>query len=374
VGSTGSIGKNTLEIVRRFPKLFQVDSLAVKENINELESQIREFKPRSVAVWDKSKASELKKRISQKNTRVLAGPEGLNELCSQKGASLVVFSMVGACGLEPLLKVIESKKNVAVANKEPLAIAGSLIRKACEKNSVQLLPIDSELSGLFQCLDGKSKEHVRHLVITASGGPFWKLKKTQFNRITVAQALKHPKWKMGAKITIDSATLMNKGLEVIETSNFFQIPAKSIQILIHPEAIVHSIVEFLDGSHIAQISVTDMKIPILYAISYPSRLSNPFSKFRFSKSPMNFFEPDVKKFPSLGLAYWAAEKKGTLPAVMNASNEIAVERFLENQLPFTQITKVVEKVMRKHRVIEEPLLKNIFEADRWAREEANKLC
>lgn len=373
IGSTGSIGKNTLQIVRTHPKAFRVAALAVKKNVQELAAQAREFKPELVCVYDVSKVEELKRALKGLKVRIVAGPEGLSEVATLKSAQTVIFALVGAVGLMPLFDALKAKKTLAIANKEPLVIAGGLLMKEAKRLGVNVFPIDSEHSGLWQCLEGYPLKTVKKLILTSSGGPF-RTRKTGFSAVTPAEALCHPKWKMGPKITIDSATLMNKGLEVIEAVNLFGMPESQVDVLIHPEAIVHAMVEFSDGSHLAHLGITDMRLPIQYALTYPDRLYNHLPTLDFSKiRALNFEKPDFKRFPCLGLGYEAARTGGTLPAVLNAANEIAVEAFLEEKIAFMKISKTIEKVMRSHRVLKNPGLSDLLQADEWARQCAQEL-
>ncbi len=370
VGSTGSIGVNTLKVVESHPQKFSVAALAAGSNVELLLEQARRFKPAVVCIRDFENAEILKNKLAGSGTKVVWGEEGLIDVSVHPAADLVIFSVVGAKGLKPLIAAIRACKNIGFANKEPFVIAGELIKCLAAKYGVKLLPIDSEHSAIFQCLQGEKKESVRRIILTSSGGPFRRLSREALGRVTVAQALKHPRWKMGKKITVDSATLMNKALEVIEAAHLFDLPTEKINVLIHPEAIVHSLVEFIDGSHIAQLAVTDMRIPIQYAMSYPERLhSNGFPRLEFEKvRKLTFEEPDVSRFPCLELGYEANRRGGTMPAVLNAANEVAVDLFLKERIRLVDIPTKVERVMKKHRVTVQPDLEQILEADRWARE------
>lgn len=373
LGSTGSIGKNTLQIVRTHPERFQIKVLAAKNNIKVLEEQIKEFHPELVCVYDREAAATLQKKIHRLGVRVISGEEGLIEASKYPGVEEVVFAIVGAVGLLPIFAALRAGKHVAVANKEPLVMAGSLLMKEAKKQGVSVLPIDSEHSALWQCLEGRSPESIKKLILTSSGGPF-RNRKGSFAKVQPREALKHPKWKMGPKITIDSATLMNKGLEVIEAANLFHMPAEKIQVLIHPEAIVHAMVEFVDGAHLAHLGVTDMRLPIQYALSYPERLDNHLPTLNLTSLGNLCFEaPSLKRFPCLELGYEASRRGGTVPAILNAANEIAVEAFLNHQANFTAIPKIIEKVMKKHQNVKNPTLQEILSADKWAREQAKGL-
>ena len=370
IGSTGSIGQKVLEIVRTYPKRFRISALAARQNTELLLKQVREFHPESVCIFDREKAREIETPLRKLGVRLTVGPEGLIETSTHSKSQQVIFSVVGAVGLEPLFAAIRAKKNVAIANKEPLVMAGELLMKEAARQGVQVLPIDSEHSGLWQCLQDKPVESVRKLILTSSGGPF-RDKQIRMEKVTVRQALRHPKWRMGPKITIDSATLMNKGLEVIEAANLFNLPVEKVEVLIHPEAVVHALVEFVDGSHLAQLAITDMRIPIQYALTYPERLNHIYPSLDLVKiKSLHFEKPDFSRFPCLELGYEAKRKGGTLPAVLNGVNETAVAAFLEGKISFSDIPKMIERVMKKHRVKARPSLDDILEADRWARLQA----
>ena len=373
IGSTGSIGEKVLDIVRSYPDRFRIAALACRKNTNNLLKQAREFRPQMVSVYDASLALEIQAPLKKLGIRLGVGEEGLLEASTFACVDQVIFSLVGAVGLKPLFRSIHEGKNVAIANKEPLVMAGELLmREAAEKN-VQVLPIDSEHSGLWQCLEGRPLESVRKLVLTSSGGPFRKRKKA-FSTVTVKEALRHPKWRMGPKITIDSATLMNKGLEVVEAANLFHLGVDRIEVLIHPEAVVHALVEFVDGSHLAQLAVTDMKIPIQYALSFPERLNHILPTLDLTKlGGLHFAKPDRRRFPCLDFGYEAKKKGGTLPTVLNGANEVGVESFLEGRIPFLGIPRTIERVMRKHKVKQNPSLADILETDSWARKEAAEI-
>lgn len=371
-GSTGSIGKNTLSVARSLSNRFKVVGLSTNSDIKTLSAQIREFHPQFVCVRDKEAALKLK-RISSPRVKIFAGDEGLVELAEEKGISQFVFAISGSAALEPLLSAIKSNKDIALANKEALVMAGPLIMRRAEKARVRIIPIDSEQSAIWQCLEGQERQKLKTIYLTASGGPLLNESKASLKRISISRVLKHPRWKMGKKITVDSATLMNKGLEFLEAMFLFNVGREKIKILVHPEALIHSMVEFIDGVVLAQLSATDMRIPIQYALSYPERLSTSLPRVDFYKlKSLNFRRADILKFPCLGLAYQAAEELGTLPAVMNAANEIAVEEFLKERLNFIMIPVVVAKVMRKHRNMLNPGLNDIREADSWGRQEAYK--
>ena len=373
LGSTGSVGENALNIVRIHSERFSVKALAVKKNIEKLYDQAVEFRPKVVCVYDPEAARKAAPKFKRLGIRVVTGDEGLEEVATLAGVHEVIFAMVGAVGLKPIFAAVHAKKSVAIANKEPLVMAGKLLLETAAKAGVAVLPIDSEHSALWQCLEHHDPASVKKLIITSSGGPF-RGRKGSLAKITPAQALNHPKWKMGPKITIDSATMMNKGLEVIEAANLFHVPAGKIDVLVHPEAIVHSLVEFLDGSHLAHLGVTDMRLPIQYAMSYPGRLEDHLPRLDLTQlGALHFEKPDRKRFPCLELGYTASKIGGTMPAVLNAANEVAVEAFLAGKIGFLGIPKIIEKTLRAHHLVYKPVLADIFAADAWARETAEEL-
>ncbi len=371
-GSTGSIGKSALAVVRSHPGHFKVKALAARRNADELAAQALEFKPEVVCIYDKSLAAGLEKKLRPAKIRVVTGDEGLIEISTLPSADLVLFALVGAIGLRPIFEAVHKGKAVAVANKEPLVMAGRLLMEEAARRKASILPVDSEHSGMWQCLEGRHETSLRKLILTSSGGPF-RTAKGSLAKVTPAQALKHPRWKMGPKITIDSATLMNKGLEVIEAVNLFDMPAEKVGVLIHPEAIIHAIVEFVDGSQLAHMGITDMRLPIQYAFTYPERLDSLPKLDLASCRTFNFENPDMKRFPCLALGYEAAREGGTMPAVLNAANEIAVEAFLEKKIPFLKIPQMIEKSMRKHKKIARPSLEDVLAADQWGRRFAMEL-
>ncbi|MBI4971644.1 MAG: 1-deoxy-D-xylulose-5-phosphate reductoisomerase [Candidatus Omnitrophica bacterium] len=372
IGSTGSIGKNSLEVISNNPGKFSVFSLAAKNNVEELINQANCFKPKQVVIYDEAKKAELIKRL--KSCEILCGSDGLVKAVTHPEIEQVLLALTGAEGLSPLIAAIRAGKNIALANKEPLVMAGEIIRKLVGEHGVQLIPIDSEHSGIFQCLDGRSSSRVSRIFLTASGGPFLNRNSETFDRITPDEAVQHPRWNMGKKISVDSATLMNKGLEVIEASALFGIGLDQIEVLIHPEAVVHSIVEFEDGSQIAQMSVTDMQLPIQYALSYPKRFKSDKYRLDLSKvGALNFQRVDTQKFPCLALAYRAGRMAGTAPCVLNAANEVCVESFLKGEILFTDIPRSIEAVLASHSSVKHPNLDEIFKADVWARNRTNEL-
>lgn len=370
LGSTGSIGKKTLEVVRNFPQEFKIVGLSCNSNIGILEQQIKEFQPQVAVVSDEQKYRELKKKVEC--CKISAGEEGLIELSTLKDADFIIFSTSGIKALIPLLRAIESKKQIALANKELLVIAGKIITQKAKEKGVRIFPIDSEQSAIFQCLEARNGQEIKKIFLTASGGPLNNLKKKELKSVLPQSVLKHPKWEMGKKITVDSATLINKGLELIEAKYLFDIEIEKIEILIHPEVIVHSMVEFIDGSIIAQLGIADMYLPIQYALSYPRRL--PFTKsVDFKQVPLlSFKSPDEEKFPSLRLVRKAEKIGGTALVALNAADEIAVQAFLDEQIKFIDIVKIVEEVVDKHQPLDDNDINNIFQADEWGREEALK--
>ncbi|HMK56347.1 MAG TPA: 1-deoxy-D-xylulose-5-phosphate reductoisomerase [Dissulfurispiraceae bacterium] len=373
LGSTGSIGRNALSVIARFPDRFRVVGLAAGKNVGLLKEQIREFRPQLVAVSDPESCSTLKSELTRQEmpAEVLCGIDGVSTVAAMKDADTVISSIVGSAGLVPTLAAVKAGKDIALANKETLVIAGDIINAALEKSGSRLLPVDSEHSALFQCMNGSRKDSIRRLILTASGGPFWGRKADELLNISAADALRHPNWQMGRKISIDSATLMNKGLEVIEARALFGISLDRIDVLIHPQSIVHSIVEFADGSCMAQLSNPDMKGPIAYALSFPERLHEVMAPLRWEElRGLTFHKPDTEAFPCLNLAYSAARSGGTMPAVLNASNEVAVHAFLDGLIGFTAIPDIIGVVMDAHEVNEAMQLDIVLEADRWARAKA----
>jgi 1-deoxy-D-xylulose-5-phosphate reductoisomerase len=361
-----------LEVLERFPDRFSVFGLSTNVNIALLKRQIEKHKPKVVTVTDYSAFERLNKELSGSKVKTLFGMDGLRQLVSLSEVDLVINALVGGVGLIPTLTAIESGKKLALENMEALVIAGELVTKKAKEKHMEILPIDSEHSAIKQCLMSGTKEEVKRLILTASGGPFYKRK--NLKKITVKKALSHPTWEMGNKITVDSATLMNKGLEVIEAHWLFDIPAEKIEVLVHPQSIVHSMVEFFDGSIIAQLSLPDMKLPIQYALFYPQRqLSNNKPLDLTQIKNLTFLKPDRKKFSCLNLCYHALKKGGTFTCVLNASNEVAVSYFLQKKLEFADIPEVVKKVLNKHKGVDRPCLEDILEVDLWARKESEKI-
>lgn len=367
LGSTGSIGQLSLEVIANLSEEFRPLYLTTHKNIELLQRQIAQFNPKAVAVLDPNAAAQLKQSVNG-SLHVHAGEEGFLELVSQNDVDIVISSLVGFAGLLPTIEAIKHGKTIALANKETLVVAGEIITKLVKEYHAKLIPVDSEHSAILQCLAGENPNHISKLILTASGGPFLHTDKKEFESITVEAALKHPIWNMGNKITIDSATLMNKGLEVIEAHWLFNLPQEKIEVLIHPQSIIHSMVEFVDGSVKAQLGVPDMKIPIQYALTYPARASSAYNRVNFTElQEMTFFKPDLEKFECLGLAYEALESGGTMPAILNASNEVAVGLFLEKKIKFSHIPVLIRTAMEEIPTKQFPSLNDIIEADRSAR-------
>ncbi|MBI3078528.1 MAG: 1-deoxy-D-xylulose-5-phosphate reductoisomerase [Deltaproteobacteria bacterium] len=374
LGSTGSIGVNTLDIVRRFPERFEVVSLAAGRNLDQLADQVRHFRPEVVSVLDESGAAELRARLGGSRTRVLWGEEGLVAVATAPGVQTVLSAIVGFAGLVPTLAALQAGRQVALANKEILVVAGKIVTRAAREHGIRIFPVDSEHSAIFQSLVGHRLEDVRRIILTASGGPFLHTPPEALARVTVAEALNHPNWKMGRKITIDSATLMNKGLEVIEAHWLFDMPVEKVAVHVHPQSVVHSMVEYVDGSVMAQLGIPDMRAPISYALSYPERLDLQLPPLNlFQVANLTFFEPDEEKFPALRLARWAAEQGESLPAVLNAANEVAVDAFLNGRVGFLDITGIIRRTMELHEPWELREIRDVFEADAWARKTAQAL-
>lgn len=366
LGSTGSIGTQTLEVVRASSRKLGVHSLAAYSNVSMLEKQVREFKPKIAVLMDPESALELKNRIKDLPVKVLTGMDGLIEAVIANSIDTVVTAVSGRIGLEPTLAALKAKKNIALANKETLVAAGELVMETAKENGCSIIPVDSEHSAVFQCLDD-NKSLVKKIILTASGGPFLGWEKSELSKVTKDMALKHPNWTMGAKITIDSATMMNKALEVIEAKFLFGMEYEAISILIHPQSIVHSMVEYIDGSVIAQMGVPDMRLPIQYALSYPDRWPLCFEQLELAGKNLTFLQPDEDAFPALKLAYEYGKKGGTLPAVMNASNEICVHAFLDGRIEYLEMFEVIQQVCKEHQVMAADSLERILAADLWAR-------
>ncbi len=376
LGSTGSIGTSAIKVAEDLPEHIRLVGLAAGNNLELLLEQTRKHKPAAISLTDPLKAKAARASLDS-STKVLSGAEGLIELATLPGADIVLIAIVGTAGLQPALAAIRAGKDIAVASKEILVMAGEIVMREAAKHGVRVLAVDSEHSAIFQCLDGKPAASVRNLWLTASGGPFRdaaKWPKGEFKNITVERALKHPSWVMGRKITIDSATLFNKGLEMIEARWLFGIEMARVQVVVHPQSVVHSMVEFVDGSILAQMSTPDMCLPIQYALTYPVRVGSDRVQTNFAKiSSLTFEEPDVERFPALKLARKAGELGGTLPAVLNAANEVAVEAFCNRKITFEQITATVAGTLERHERVEHPVLEQILAADAWARVQAEEL-
>jgi 1-deoxy-D-xylulose-5-phosphate reductoisomerase len=377
LGSTGSIGGQTLGIIEDNIDRFRVVALTANRNIPLIKEQAEKFRPEIVAMGDEESAEELRKTIPN-NVKVVSGEEGMVTAASESGADILVTSVVGSAGLLPTMRAVEKGIDIALANKETLVAGGKIVTEAANKNGVKLLPVDSEHNALYQSLKGHEGTGVKRLILTASGGPFWKKGLDELEEVTPAEAVKHPRWNMGAKISVDSATMMNKALEIIEARWLFDVDGERIDVLIHPQSIVHSMVEYIDGSVIAQMGTTDMRIPIAYALSYPERIENRVPELNLADLSKNgvgltFFSPDHDRFPALRLAYRSLETGGTMPAVMSAANEAAVSLFLEGKIDFLDIVRTVSEVMERHDVVDSPDLNETLEADLWARREAEKI-
>ncbi len=382
LGSTGSIGVNTLDIVRQFPEQLEVVSLSAGRNIQLLKEQISQFQPKIVSVLNKELSEALRKDLPHLPVDIVHGVEGLIQVATHPEVDQVVSAIVGAVGLIPTLSAVKTGKTIALANKESLVMAGKILMEEAKQNNVQILPVDSEHSAIFQSLLGHRREDVHRLILTASGGPFLNLPISRLQEVTVKEALNHPHWEMGKKITIDSASLMNKGLEVIEAHWLFDIPVEKIVVQIHPQSVVHSMVEYIDGSIIAQMGITDMRIPISYALSFPHRLPLTLPPLDLPQcGAITFLPPDPERFPCLALAYQSIQIGETMPAILNATNEVAVNAFLEGSIKFTDIPLLLRRVMEEHDVKKIHTIEDILKTDHWARErarailsEGRKLC
>jgi len=376
LGSTGSVGLSTLDVVRHHPDMFRILGLSAGNNIDLLKAQILEFRPKLVSVATQNLADQLSAMLPPlQDFSILNGMEGCRRLAMLPEVDLVVSAIVGSAGLLPTLDAIRQGKEIALANKETLVMAGKIVMTAAKDHRVPIIPVDSEHSAIFQCLKGNSRKDVRRIILTASGGPFLGMSAEQIRHVTIEEALQHPRWKMGRKITIDSATMMNKGLEILEAKWLFGVDYDAIHVHIHPESIVHSMVEYHDGSVLAQMGKPDMKIPIAYALAYPRRMKAERSIFLdlTEIGTLRFKKADHERYPALKLAYRAGHIGGTLPAVMNGANEKAVEAFLHSRISFYEIVGLVEKVMSVHAVVSDPTLEEILAADRWAKEQTEIL-
>lgn len=370
LGSTGSIGMQALEVARNNKDKFKIEALAVNTSVDVLKNQILEFRPKVVAVYNEDKAMELKKIIPKEvDVDIYCGMKGLKTIVSLESVDIVLTALVGMIGLVPTLEAIKYKKTIALANKETLVTAGDLVMNEAKKMGVDILPVDSEHAAIFQCLNGERNKEIEKIILTASGGPFRNKTREQLINITKNEALKHPNWSMGRKISIDSATLMNKGLEVIEAKWLFGVDFTDIDVVVHPQSIIHSMVQFIDGSVMAQLGNPDMKLPIQYALSYPDRIYNDYERLDLAKiSSLTFEKPDVNTFPCLKLAYDSLKKRGTYCTVLNAANEILVNEFLNDKIKFYDIPMYIEKALEKHSSIEKPTLEEILHIDNWSRE------
>jgi 1-deoxy-D-xylulose-5-phosphate reductoisomerase len=370
LGATGSIGESALKVARDIPERMEIVGLAANSNAQKLAAAANKVRCESICLVDQTKIDILRKAL-EFEPRIFVGEEGLREIACLTNADMVLVAIVGTGGLRPALAAIEAGKDLAVASKEILVAAGEIVMREARENGIHVLPVDSEHNAIFQCLDGRSSE-VRRIILTASGGPFRQTPAKEFIDLTPEQALKHPTWNMGPKITIDSATLFNKGLEMIEAHWLFGVEMKRVEVVIHPQSIVHSMVEFADGSTLAQLSYSDMCFPIQYAVTWPDRVPNTLPPLDFGKlRTLQFETPRYDDFPALNLARRAGESGGTLPAVMNAANEVAVAAFLDRQVGFPSIWQIVEEVMNRHRSVAHPDLDAILQADQWAREQAS---
>jgi 1-deoxy-D-xylulose-5-phosphate reductoisomerase len=369
LGSTGSIGRNTLEVISAHPDRFSVAALAAGNNIQLLDSQIKEFKPEIVAVYDHSAAEDLRRK--NLSVKVLSGNEGLIEAATHESTDMVVSAIVGSAGLIPTHAAIVAGKDIALATKEALVMAGEMVMAEASSRGVSILPVDSEHNAVFQCLDGRERKEIEKIILTASGGAFVRRHAAELDSVTPADALNHPNWEMGRKITIDSATLMNKGLEVIEAYWLFNFPLEKIDVILHPQSIIHSMVKFIDGSVIAHMSHPDMKGPISYALSYPERFGHVLPALNFADiAELTFENPDNGKYPALALAYEAIREGGTMPCVMNAANEVAVDAFLKERIKFTDITRVVSDTMAAHGVFKCGSIEEIIHVSEQAGQKA----
>jgi len=368
LGSTGSIGVNTLNVVDEFSDRYKIEVLSTYKNIDLLETQIEKFKPSTAVVIDSEKAETLKKR-STGNCKILTGPVALIEVARESSYDIFVNALVGFSGLAPTIEAIKLGKRIALANKETLVVAGEIINNLLKQYNSEMIPVDSEHSAIFQCLVGENRKEIKRLLVTASGGPFLSRNFEELANVTIEDALNHPNWKMGSKITIDSATMMNKGLEVIEAKWLFNLAKEKIEVVVHPQSIIHSMVEFVDCSIKAQLSLPDMKLPIQYAITYPERLNSKFVETDFFKlQNLTFLEPDKQKFRCLELAYIVMEQGGTAACTLNAANEVAVDWFLNGKIKFTQIPEIIEDSLENVEIIQNPDLETIFYSDRQTRE------
>lgn len=374
IGSTGSIGRQALEVIEHHKDKLCVEVLTANKQADLLIEQALKFDPNAVVIADKSQYQKVKEALSSTDIKVFAGQEALEDIVQMETIDIVLTAIVGFAGLRPTIKAIEAKKPIALSNKETLVVGGELITKLSIENSVPIIPVDSEHSAIFQCLAGEFYNPIEKIILTASGGPFLGKTKDELNNITPKQALNHPNWVMGNKVTIDSATLMNKGLEVIEAKWLFDLSVDKIEAVIHPQSVIHSMVEFEDGSVKAQMGLADMRLPIQYALTYPERLKTNFPKFNILDFPnLSFLKPDMETFPCLGLAYQAIQKGGNMPTIMNAANEIAVEAFLRGVIGFLEIPEIIANAMSKYNFIAKANVNDFFETDKEVREELSSM-
>ena len=374
LGSTGSIGTQTLDVVRKNKDKFEVVAISANSSVDLLLEQILEFSPKYVAVYNEESAKKLKDMIPNNiNIEVLSSMEGLVKICELDEVDVVLTAVVGMIGLVPTMSAIKAKKNIALANKETLVTAGELVMREAKKNNVKILPVDSEHSAIFQCLNGERQKDIEKIILTASGGPFRGKKREELINVTKNEALKHPNWDMGRKISIDSSTLMNKGLEVIEAKWLFDVDVEDIDVVVHPQSIIHSMVSFRDSSVMAQLGCPDMRLPIEYALTYPERSQTDFERLDLAKiATLTFEKPDMETFPCLGLAFKVLKLGGTYAAALNSANEFLVNEFLDDKIGFYDIPYYIEKTLQAHNSIEDPTLEEILEVDRWAREYVKK--
>ena len=374
LGSTGSVGKNVLDVIRNYPDKFRISALSAGEDAVSLTAQIAEFSPDSAGIGNKELYGELKK-FAGNNVEISAGPEALECLASKNNADIIFIAISGTKALKPLMAAISSGKTIALASKEPIVSAGQIIKELEKEHNAQIIPVDSEHSAIMQCLCGRTNSDIDRLYITGSGGSLCDRNANDFDNLSVEEVLDHPKWKMGRKITVDSATLMNKGLEVIEARWLFNISPEKIKVIIHPEAIIHSMVEFMDGTISASLFCPDMRFPILRALSFPEIMDSNLPRIDFDAiSSFSFTRPDEVKFPALRIAFEALKEGGTVPAVMNSANEKAVNLFLDKKIKFINIIKIVESVVGKHKKVNSPSLENILDSEKWAAEEVLRSC
>lgn len=374
IGSTGSIGRQALEVIEHHKEKLCVEVLTANKQADLLIEQALKFDPNAVVIADKSQYQKVKEALSSTDIKVFAGQEALEDIVQMETIDIVLTAIVGFAGLRPTIKAIEAKKPIALSNKETLVVGGELITKLSIENSVPIIPVDSEHSAIFQCLAGEFYNPIEKIILTASGGPFLGKTKDELNNITPKQALNHPNWVMGNKVTIDSATLMNKGLEVIEAKWLFDLSVDKIEAVIHPQSVIHSMVEFEDGSVKAQMGLADMRLPIQYALTYPERFKTNFPKFNILDFPnLSFLKPDMETFPCLSLAYQAIQKGGNMPTIMNAANEIAVEAFLRGGIGFLEIPEIIANAMSKYNFIAKANVNDFFETDKEVREELSSM-